>query len=371
MDESVYFGVQCMGLQLENVSKFVGSEMHLADISLQLKPGSRYVVLGRTLAGKTSLLRIMAGLDRPTKGTVRAGGVDVTGVSVRKRNIGMVYQQFINYPSLSIYDNIASPLKIQGVPSSEIDARVREAAGMLHIEHLLDRLPSELSGGQQQRTAIARALVKDVDMLLLDEPLVNLDYKLREELREELQRIFGQRESVVVYTTTEPTEALMLGGNVIVMHEGRILQEGPTTEVYQNPASMQVAEVFSDPPINFIPVHIDGECARLGNELCLPLTEQTAALPQGEYTYGIRSNRFSLSPRSGEDVAIRGEVGLAEINGSETFIHFRQGKESYVVQEEGVHSYKVGNTISVYAHPGDFYVFNKAGKLLVAPKHDR
>ncbi|GFM34270.1 ABC transporter ATP-binding protein [Desulfovibrio subterraneus] len=360
-----------MGLQLKDVSKFVGQEVHLKDISLHLEPGSRYVVLGRTLAGKTSLLRVMAGLDRPSKGTVVAGGVDVTGVSVRKRNIGMVYQQFINYPSLTIYDNIASPLKIHGVPKAEVDRRVREAASMLHIDHLLDRLPAELSGGQQQRTAIARALVKDVDLLLLDEPLVNLDYKLREELRDELQKIFGQRDSVVVYTTTEPSEALMLGGNVIVMHEGRVLQVGTTTDVYQNPANVKVAQVFSDPPINFIPVSIEENCNRFGEDLCLPPTSEIAALPKGEYTFGIRSNKFSLFDLGEGYFPITGTVGLAEINGSETFIHFMHGNESYVVQEEGVHTRKVGSRIAVYAHPGDFYVFNKAGNLLVAPKHGR
>ena len=144
----------------------------------------------------------MAGLDRPTSGRVLANGVDVTGKSVRKRSIAMVYQQFINYPSLTIYRNIASPLKIAKVSKSEIDRRVRETAEMLHIEGLLDRIPSELSGGQQQRVAIARALVKETDLLLLDEPLVNLDYKLREELRTELQDIFEARRAIVVYTTT-------------------------------------------------------------------------------------------------------------------------------------------------------------------------
>lgn len=360
-----------MGLELKGVSKLVGQEVHLRDISLRLEPGQRYVVLGRTLAGKTSLLRIMAGLDRPTKGTVLAGGRDVTGVSVRERNIGMVYQQFINYPSLTIYDNIASPLKIQGVARAEVEKRVQEVAAMLHIEHLLGRLPAELSGGQQQRTAIARALVKDVDLLLLDEPLVNLDYKLREELREELQKIFGQRESVVVYTTTEPTEALMLGGNVIVMHEGRILQVGPTAQVYQNPVSMKVAEVFSDPPINFIPVSVDAQCARFGDDLCFPLTEDMAGLGSGAYVFGIRSNQFTLNRPEKDFLTMTGKVGLAEINGSETFIHFRHGGKTFVVQDEGVHMHEVGSRVDVYAHPGDFYVFSTAGDLLVAPKHDR
>ncbi|MBW2585069.1 MAG: ABC transporter ATP-binding protein, partial [Deltaproteobacteria bacterium] len=175
-----------MGLSLQNIDKIVGREIHLKDVNLEFERGSRNVLLGRTLSGKTSLLRIISGLDRPTRGKILIDGKDVTGVSVRKRSVAMVYQQFINYPSLTVYKNIASPLKIARVKKTEIDRRVREIAEMLHIEDLLDRLPNELSGGQQQRTAIARALVKDTDLLLLDEPLVNLDYKLREELRVEL-----------------------------------------------------------------------------------------------------------------------------------------------------------------------------------------
>ena len=174
--------------------------------------GTTHVVLGRTLSGKTSLLRLMAGLDRPTSGRILMDGKEVTDLFVRKRSVAMVYQQFVNYPSLTVYKNIASPLKMSGLSKSEIDRKVRKTAAMLHIEDLLDRLPAELSGGQQQRTAIARSLVKDAELLLLDEPLVNLDYKLREELRIELQEIFKQRQAIVVYTTTEPAEALMLGG---------------------------------------------------------------------------------------------------------------------------------------------------------------
>ncbi|XPV77523.1 MAG: ABC transporter ATP-binding protein [Desulfovibrio sp.] len=356
-----------MGLKLKEIKKLVGQEVHLKDIDLEFKSGERYVILGRTLAGKTSLLRIMAGLDRPTTGQVFADGNDVTGTSVRKRSVAMVYQQFINYPSQTIYDNIASPLKIQGYDKAEIEKRVNEVANMLHIESMLDRLPAELSGGQQQRTAIARALVKDVDLLLLDEPLVNLDYKLREELRDELQKIFRERDSVVVYTTTEPTEALMLGGNVIVMHEGRVLQVGPTAEVYQNPANTQVAEVFSDPPINFMQGTIRGNTVSIGDQLTFEPTEAMKALADGEYTFGIRSSQLSLHRANDEESCFVGKIGLTEINGSETFIHFKFGASSIVVQENGVHSYEVGGDVSVYAHPSAFYVFNKEDNLVVSP----
>lgn len=359
-----------MSLKLNDINKMVGQEVHLKDINLEFESGSRYVILGRTLAGKTSLLRIMAGLDRPTSGQVIADGSDVTGTSVRDRSVAMVYQQFINYPSQTIYENIASPLKIQGMNKSDIDKRVMDAARMLHIDTMLDRLPAELSGGQQQRTAIARALVKDVDLLLLDEPLVNLDYKLREELRDELQKIFIERDSVVVYTTTEPTEALMLGGNVVVMHEGRVLQVGPTAEVYQNPATAQVAEVFNDPPMNFMTGTIANGSVHIGEGLSFAATEAMNQLEPGEYTFGIRSSQLGLTSEGDDFACIVGEIGLTEINGSETFIHFNYGSESLVVQENGVHSYKTGSQVSVYVHPGTFYVFNKAGALAVSPANE-
>ncbi|GAB7078822.1 ABC transporter ATP-binding protein [Megalodesulfovibrio paquesii] len=356
-----------MSLALRNIDRIVEQEVHLKDVNLELESGQRYVILGRTLAGKTSLLRVMAGLDRPSnKGLLLANGKDVTGESVRKRNVAMVYQQFINYPSLNVYRNIASPLR--HLPREEADKRVRHAAAILHIDHLLDRLPAELSGGQQQRTAIARALVKETDLLLLDEPLVNLDYKLREELRAELLSIFGNRDSIVVYTTTEPSEALMLGGNIIIMHEGRILQMGPTIEVYQRPATTKVAEVFSDPPINFIQAEVaDGQAAlRIG--ISFPLTGRLRELPPGTYRFGIRSHHFSIRRAAEDDIEIDSVVDLAEINGSQTFVHFHYRNRSLVLEEEGVHPHKVGSKIKVYAQPRHFYVFDEAGGLTMAPE---
>ncbi len=356
-----------MGLSLQNIDKIVSREIHLKDVSLDFESGSRNVLLGRTLAGKTSLLRIMAGIDRPTHGKILIDGKDVTGVSVRKRSVAMVYQQFINYPSLTVYKNIASPLKVSAVPKTEIDKRVRETAKMLHLENFLDRLPAELSGGQQQRIAIARALIKDAQLLLLDEPLVNLDYKLREELRIELQEIFEQREAVVVYTTTEPTEALMLGGNVVVLDEGRILQTGLTPDVYHNPATTKVAEVFSDPPINYLSGTVQRQTARLGKITEFPLTSHLKALPAAQYIFGVRSNHMSLNRTSAEDTEINTKVELAEINGSETFIHVNYDSFRLVVQVDGVHPHRIGTEISIYVNPSSFFVFDEAGVLVSSP----
>jgi len=356
-----------MSLSLQEVTKTVGRETHINNVSLSFEPGSRNILLGRTLAGKTSLLRLMAGLDRPTFGQIRANGKDVTGKSVRKRSVAMVYQQFINYPSLTVFNNIASPLKLAKVDKSEIDRRVRRTAEMLHLEGLLDRLPSELSGGQQQRVAIARALVKETDLLLLDEPLVNLDYKLREELREELQDIFETRESIVVYTTTEPTEALMLGGNIVVMDEGRVLQTGPTPEVYHHPNTTKVAEVFSDPPINFLSGTVRDGVARMGRDIDIPLIHHMHSLKDGDYGFGVRSNHLFVNRRSSDDVEIPATVELTEINGSETFIHATHDTFELVIQEKGVRSVQSGVEIAIYVSPDCFFVYDKIGALVASP----
>ena len=201
-------GGRTVSVTLEHVTRTVDGIPTIRDVSLTLERGTLSVLLGPTLSGKTSIMRLLAGLDRPTTGRVLVDGKDVTGFDVRQRSVAMVYQQFINYPSLTVYENIASPLRVQGRPREEIDRRVQEAAKLLRLEPYLKRTPLQLSGGQQQRTAIARALVKGADLVLLDEPLANLDYKLREELRTELPRIFEASGAIFVYATTEPSEAL-------------------------------------------------------------------------------------------------------------------------------------------------------------------
>ena len=243
-----------MSLALKDVVLRVEGQTHIHPTSLELAPRGFNILLGTTLAGKTTLMRLMAGLLKPTSGEIWFDGKNVTGVPVRERRVAMVYQQFINYPHLTVFDNIASPLRVAGVSSAQVKERVGRIAELLRLSPLLDRRPAELSGGQQQRTALARALVKDADLVLLDEPLANLDYKLREGLRDELPRLFADRDCTVVYATTEPAETLLLGGHTATLHEGAITQFGPTEDVYRRPVDLTTAQVFSDPPINTAPV---------------------------------------------------------------------------------------------------------------------
>ena len=239
-----------MTLELRNIVKKVGAETHIYDTSLELVQKGFNILLGTTLSGKTTLMQIMAGLDRPSSGEIWFNGQNVTGVAVQKRNVSMVYQQFINYPNFSVFENIASSLRVARIDRKEIKMRVEKIADLLKLTPMLDRKPAELSGGQQQRTALARALVKDSDLVLLDEPLANLDFKLREELRDELPKLFADRDCTVVYATTEPTEALLLGGHTAALHEGRVTQFGPTSSVYRHPDNLTTAQVFSEPPLN-------------------------------------------------------------------------------------------------------------------------
>lgn len=358
-----------MSLILENLERVVGGETHIEGIDLELEPGSFNVLLGRTLAGKTSLMRLMAGLDTPTRGRVLMNGQDVTGVPVRKRNVSMVYQQFINYPGLTVYDNIASPLKLAKVSRGEIDRRVRSIAEMLHIDPFLDRLPLELSGGQQQRTAMGRALVKDADIVLFDEPLVNLDYKLREEFREELRSVFSERRCIAVYATTEPAEALALGGNTAVLHEGRLLQYGRTEDVYHRPRDIQAAEMFSEPPINILHGTISGTEVTFDNRLHFPVNEDLRSLPPGDYRFGVRASHISLTPRAGDDIEVPMIVDMAEISGSETFLHAHNDLFHLSVHLGGVHGFSVGAPVTLYFPTHRIYAFDRQGAVVHIPTH--
>jgi len=355
-------------LELRDVSKVVGAVTHIAGVSLTLAHGSLNVLLGPTLSGKTSLMRLMAGLDVPTSGSVWFDGKDVTGVPVQKRNVAMVYQQFINYPAMTVYENIASPLRVAGVDRQRIDREVRRAAELLKLTPYLDRTPLNLSGGQQQRTALARAIVKNASLVLLDEPLANLDYKLREELREELPKIFAEAGTIFVYATTEPHEALLLGGNTATLSEGRVTQFGPTVEVFRRPVDLVTARTFADPPLNTIVLAKKGANFLLDGGVNLPVPVGLAGIADGNYTIGFQPHHLFLERPDAGAVAVRAKVAITEITGSESFVHLAFADARWVMLARGIRDLQADDMVEVFLDPRHIMVFDEAGNAVGGAK---
>ncbi len=353
-----------MTLVLQGVSKVVGAETHIHPTDLQLEKGTMNVLLGPTLSGKTSLMRLMAGLDVPNSGRVLWQGKDVTGMRVQDRKVAMVYQQFINYPSMTVYDNIASPMRLLGKSQDEIAAAVKKTADLMQLTPFLERKPLELSGGQQQRCALARALVKDAGLVLLDEPLANLDYKLREELRVEIPKIFEEAGSIFVYATTEPEEALLLGGNTATLSEGRVTQFGPTPLVYRQPVDATTARVFSDPPMNFLQISKTGGKLLFGEGQSVPATGKLSELPDGRYMAGFRPNHLEIRKHAENALEFTTRLSVTELTGSETFVHLVHHGERWVGLIHGVHDLKLGSDLKVWLDPAHVYVFGEDGRLL-------
>src|ERR1700738_1805659 len=356
-----------MSVTLQNVTRSVDGLPTIRDVTLTLERGTLCVLLGPTLSGKTSIMRLLAGLDKPTTGRVLVDHKDVTGFDVRQRSVAMVYQQFINYPSLTVYENIASPLRVQGKPRLEIERRVQEAAKLLKLEPYLNRMPLQLSGGQQQRTAIARALVKGADLVLLDEPLANLDYKLREELRTELPRIFEASGAIFVYATTEPSEALLLGGNTVCMWEGESLQAGEPPKVYRHPDTLRGAQVFSDPPLNIVGIEKKSGSVQYAGGVRAPASGLYAGLGGGAYRVGFPAPPLEVANGVAGRHAFSASVTVTEITGSESFVHLNRDASNWVAVLQGVHEYPPGHMLDAVLDPDNLFVFDAAGRLVAAP----
>ncbi|MCU0790593.1 MAG: ABC transporter ATP-binding protein [Nitratireductor sp.] len=356
-------------LELRNVGKRVGNEWHIRDVSMRLERGTLNVLLGPTLAGKTSIMRLMAGLDQPTQGDILVDGKTVLGVPVQKRSVAMVYQQFINYPSLTVYENIASPLRIAGHEKTAIEREVMRSAELLRLTPYLQRLPLSLSGGQQQRTALARAIVKRAQLVLLDEPLANLDYKLREELREELPKVFAESGAIFVYATTEASEALLLGGNTATLHEGRVTQFGPTVEVYRNPADLTSAITFSDPPLNTIAARKSGHRFELEGGASIPVPAKYVGFPDGSCTLGFRAHHLALKPHAAASAPLTARVSVTEITGSESFVHLDHAGRSFVLLAHGIHPLEMGEEVEVWLDTAHIHLFDGSGRA-VEPQPD-
>ena len=353
-----------MTLELRGASKVIRGIIHIKPTSLLFEPGHFNVLLGQTGSGKTSMIKLMAGLDPLATGQILMNGEDVSKLSTQKRNISLVHEFFVNYPHMTVFDNIASPLRVAGMAKSEIAGRVEEAADILQLRPMLARRPHELSGGQQQRCALARAIAKESRTVFLDEPLANLDYKLREELREQLPELFAGRGAVVVYATSEPEEALLLGGKTVLMDDGVTTQFGPTADIYRSPQSLAAARVFSDPPINTAIIVKKSALAQIDNGPSWPLSGDAAVLPDGTYTMAIRPHHVTPTAQDAQSIAVPGRVLVTELSGSDSSAHFQMGADSWVSLAHGVYRYNVGQEHEFFMDVSQAFYFDPDGRLV-------
>jgi len=356
-----------MALELRQLCKRAGSEEHICDVSLEFEPGTFTVLLGPADAGKTSILRLVAGLDRPDAGSILLHDTDITALEVRERSVSFVYQHFVNYPTLSVFENIASPMRVRRQPADAIDASVHEIATLLGIETFLDRYPPSLSGGQQQRLAIARALAKDADVVLLDEPLASLDYKLREDLRRELPRIFRNTRKIVLYAATDPDEAFLLGGNTVVLHEGSVCQVGAARSIAASPVNLAAARSIAGFPLNLLPASLAARSIRLRAGVAFPVPPHMRSLPDGHYTLGLRAEQLSLQASTPAAAACAATVAVTEITGNESIVHLDLAGSNCVAVVEGTRAPAAGSSLDVFLDPERLFVFDTHGRTVAAP----
>ena len=353
-----------MNLNAENLIYKPDDEFHLNDVSFNFKKGNLYTILGRTLSGKTTLLKTIAGLLNPDSGSIVFEEKNFSNIPVWERNVAMVYQQFINYPHLNVYENIIFPLKQRKLSEQQIKQDVGEALKTVGLLGFENRKIQELSGGQQQRVALARSLAKKAKILLLDEPLVNLDYKLREQLREEFKRIFSEglsQDTILIYSTTDPQEVMELNGEVIVLDEGKVLQVGPAKQIFENPKNLKVAEISNDPPMNILSGSKNNENLSFEN-ISLKIPDHLHKLENNNFNFGIRASEIKLDENGDEF-----EIELAEISGSETLLHLKRGNSKVIVLIEEVLNFKIHEKVKISFNTTKFYAFDQIGNLVSSP----
>ncbi len=312
-------------LELNNIRKQFGHQIvPVKDMTLEVEDGEFLTLLGPSGCGKSTLLRLIAGLEQPTKGTVKIGGQNVTSIPPGKRNIAMVFQSYALYPHMTVFDNISAALKLRKIPQEEIQQRVNQVAYKLGLENLLSRKPGQLSGGQRQRVALARSLVREPDVFLLDEPLSNLDALLREQVRADLKQLFNTQQKPVVYVTHDQTEAMTLSSKIAILYDGYLQQLASPHEIYMTPANQFVAGFVGSPQMNLLPLKIENQSAVLGNyRIPLPQSPQLReSLKKGTITLGIRPEDIKLATIEDENT-VEGKIFLIEDLGKEKLLSVR------------------------------------------------
>ena len=325
----------------EGVSKSFGDVQALKHLELDIPEGSFFVLLGPSGAGKTTTLRVIAGLEKPDTGKVLLNGIDATTANPAERDLAMVFQSYALYPKQTAAENIASPLRARKLPKSEIDAQLKRISELLHIEELLNRYPAQMSGGQMQRIALGRALVRDPRAFLMDEPLTNLDLKLRVEMRTELTRIHRSLGRTFLYVTNDQVEAMSMADQVAVLRQGTVQQVGSPTEIYDRPANRWVATFVGSPRMNLLPCTVNGRLEGSGWSLPNPgfgLEDDRPAL------LGVRSEDLSLDVRD-ESAALDGTVYAVEPLGDRTLVDVEIGDQRIVIKAPPTASLQIGDEV--------------------------
>lgn len=359
-------------VSLQNISKSFGNTPVLQDVSLEIEHGELVVLVGPSGCGKSTLLRVLCGLESIDSGTLRIGDDVVNAMPPAERGIAMVFQSYALYPHMTVRRNMAFGLRIHGADKAEIDRRVLDAAKVLHIDHLLERLPRELSGGQRQRVAIGRAIVREPRLFLFDEPLSNLDAALRAKTRIELARLHRDLAATMVYVTHDQIEAMTLGDKIVVLHEGRVQQAGTPLTLYQQPANRFVATFIGSPTINLLPARVvelaeQGVRVQLGNGCKFLATVDPSGLQVGESVeVGLRPEHCEVladgrAPR-GDDAALDAEITLVEHLGESNLLYLKtdDGQE-LIVRGDGNAAVRLGDSVIIRAVPEAMYLFRADG----------
>ncbi len=351
-------------LQIKGIRKVYGKGNAgvevLKKIDIDVAPGEFLILVGPSGCGKSTLLNIIAGLEEPTEGQLLIGGRDVVQVAPAQRDIAMVFQSYALYPTMSVADNIGFALEMRKVPKDVRAKRIQEVAAMLQIEHLLERRPAQLSGGQRQRVAMGRALARDPQLFLFDEPLSNLDAKLRVEMRAEIKRLHQLSGITSVYVTHDQIEAMTLGSRIAVMKDGVLQQIGTPDDIYRRPANMYVAGFIGSPTMNFIAGHagqtgVGGQFSFEGGALMLPCPQE------GPLTLGLRPEHIQLRG----DAAWRGEVLLVEPTGADTYIVLKTGAGNVTVRAPAHTHLAIGENVGLAVDSAHCNWFNTASGVRI------
>jgi multiple sugar transport system ATP-binding protein len=350
-------------LQIDNLSKSFGRTRAVKDLSLSVKDGEFLILLGPTGAGKTTTLRCVAGLEKPESGTIAMDGAPVAGLSPAERDVALVFQSYALYPRKTVLENMAFPLEARGFTKAEIEARVTEIARKLRIDTLLDRKPAQLSGGQQQRVALGRAMVRQPRLFLMDEPLTNLDFKLRVEMRAELKRLQQELSATFFYVTNDQVEAMSMADRIAVLDHGILQQVDTPDNVYHHPANQFVAGFIGSPRMNFIGCRVEGDLL-VSEDLAwrIPLSaEQVRKVGRREgLIMGIRAEDVNLSYDIGGDGAVEGTVYVTEPLGDRTIIDIHVGKSNVKVKAAPTFEAAPGQSLWLHVNAEHLHIFDGA-----------